>query len=133
MRILLHTVIRLAGVVVIGMVAATLGTLLNPHDDDGLGTGLTVFLLIVMVVGAWALADGAIMGWHGLLPWLVVTLASPLLLGWTALSGVDLFSMALVGAPALAGAAVGAAVHEAAAWSDRQVGNGSLPTTPSQG
>jgi hypothetical protein len=110
--------------------AAALGTFLNPHDDDGLGTGLTVFLLVVMAVGAWALADGAITGWRGLVPWLVVTLASPLLLGWTAWGEVDVFAMALVGAPALAGAGVGAAVHEAAAWSGRQVSTTSAPMAP---
>lgn len=122
MKTLLHTVIRLVGVLAIGAASSGLATLLNPHDDDGLGTGLTFFLLVVAAVGGWALADGAVLGWLGLVPWLVATAASPFLLGWTALDGVDPFALALVGVPALGGAVLGAAVREAAAWSGRRAG-----------
>jgi hypothetical protein len=133
MRILIHTVIRLVGVTGIGIVAAWLGVRLNPHDDDGLGTGLTVFMLIAFSVGGWALADGAIMGWRGVLPWLVVTAASPFLIGWSALDDIDLFAMALVGVPAIVASGFGAAVHHALDRSSRGMADaGPAPTAPPQ-
>ena len=117
MRILLHTVLRVLGVAAIGLAGSWLATALNPHDDDGLGTGLTFFLVVAMAVGAWALADGAVLGWPSLVSWSVAATAAPLLFGWGLLLGssdtavYDPFFLVLVGAPALTAAVVGAAIR----------------------